>query len=71
MTDSAPATIRVQAQAYVLGLAWGEIAELPIDTHELDACLSKGLVVALDVDGQPMQAPAPVFERRGGCGCGR
>lgn len=70
-TDTTVDTIRVQAQAFVLGLAYGEIAVLPIDTRDLDACLSKGLVVALDENGQPIDPPAPVFERKGGCGCGR
>lgn len=64
-------TIRVQAQAFVLGLAYGEIATLPVDTRDLDACLSKRLVVALDVNGEQIEPPAAVFDRPGGCGCSK
>jgi hypothetical protein len=71
VTTETVETVRVQAQAFVLGLAYGEIAELPVGTRDLDACLSKGLVVALDVDGKQIAPPAAVFDRPGGCGCSK
>lgn len=59
--------IYVEARANVLGMRYGERAALPMDTFELQACISAGLIALVGEDGTvPDPLPAP----RRPCGCG-
>lgn len=74
---SAPVTARVRAGAHVLGLNYDQVADLPIDTRDLSACIDRGLVTMLaliDAEGNVTEAPelpVPAVTAPGGCGCGK
>lgn len=69
-------TARVRANAHVLGLNYDQVADLPMDTRDLQACVDRQLVTLLaviDSEGnvtEAAQLPVPEVSERP-CGCGK
>lgn len=74
---SAPVTARVRAKAHVLGLNYDQVADVPMDTRDLQACVDRQLVellAVIDAEGNITtvdQLPAPPVTATSGCGCGK
>lgn len=67
VTDSP--VVYVEARANVLGMTYGERAILPLSTPELQACISRGLILLVGGDGT-VPDPPPVINPVRPCGCG-